>query len=49
MAGARAYALRGIPASFLVDQEGVIRKVHVGILTEASLREYVEALMDTGA
>ena len=49
MAGARAYALRGIPASFLVDQEGIIRKVHVGILTEASLREYVKALLGTDA
>lgn len=43
---ARTYTLRGIPTSFLVDQEGVIRMVHVGILTEASLRERVEALLD---
>lgn len=42
---ARAYALRGIPASFLVDQEGVIRMAHVGILTESMLRERVVALL----
>jgi len=42
---ARFYALRGIPASFLVDKAGVIRMVHVGVLTESLLRDQVVALL----
>jgi len=43
---AQSYAIRGIPASFLVDQEGIVRMVHVGVLTEELLRERVETLLD---
>lgn len=35
------YQLRGYPTSFLVDQEGVIRVQHIGIMHEAQLVEYL--------
>ncbi len=43
---AQSYAVRGIPTSVLVDQDGVVRMVHVGVLTEALLREQVETLLE---
>jgi peroxiredoxin len=36
----RAYFVRGLPTSIVVDEEGVVRVIHRGILTEASLRQY---------
>jgi len=35
------YRLRGYPTSFILDGGGVIRKEHVGLLTEGKLREYL--------
>lgn len=35
---ARAYGVRAVPASFILDQNGVIRYVEVGYTTEAGLR-----------
>lgn len=35
------YQLRGYPTSFLVDDEGVIRVQHIGLLHEAQLEEYL--------
>ena len=35
------YRLRGYPTSFFLDGDGVIRKEHVGLLTEGKLREYL--------
>ena len=44
-AAARRYGLRGLPTSLLVDRDGVIRLVHVGIATDAMLREHVLGLL----
>ena len=35
------YRLRGYPTSFILDGNGVVRKEHVGLLTEGKLREYL--------
>ena len=35
------YRLRGYPTSFFLDGDGVVRKEHVGLLTEGKLREYL--------
>ena len=35
------YRLRGYPTSFILDGNGVVRKEHVGLLTESKLREYL--------
>lgn len=37
---ARLYRVRGIPASFFIDREGVIAATHVGALTEALIDAY---------
>ncbi|MFH1086543.1 MAG: TlpA disulfide reductase family protein [Chloroflexota bacterium] len=41
---AAAYYVRGLPTSVFVDAQGIIRAIHVGILTESLLREYMETL-----
>jgi len=41
------YFVRAIPTSLFVDDEGNIHAVHTGTLTDAQLREYVQALMDS--
>jgi hypothetical protein len=38
----RHYKVRGIPASFFIDREGVIQVQHVGALGEEVLAEYLE-------
>jgi thiol-disulfide isomerase/thioredoxin len=38
------YYVRAIPVSVFVDAEGVIGRVHIGLLTEATLAEYVSEL-----
>lgn len=40
-----AYYVRGIPTSIFIDEEGVIRHVHVGTLTESALERYVNDLL----
>ncbi|MFP3897081.1 MAG: redoxin domain-containing protein [Anaerolineales bacterium] len=40
-----AYHVRGIPTSIFIDEEGVIRHVHMGTLTESALQRYVADLM----
>jgi peroxiredoxin len=40
----RLYRVRGIPASFFIDRQGVIQVQHVGALAEELLTEYVEKL-----
>jgi peroxiredoxin len=35
------YQIRGYPASFVVDAQGVIRVQHVGLMTEDNLAEYL--------
>lgn len=42
-----AYFVRGIPTSIFIDENGVIQNVHEGTLTNAMLRDYVQALMDS--
>lgn len=34
----RAYQVSGIPTSFFIDEEGIVRVVHVGGLTQDSMR-----------
>jgi thiol-disulfide isomerase/thioredoxin len=36
-----SYRVRGLPASFLVDREGIVIEKHVGPLTESILGEYL--------
>ncbi len=38
------YRIRGYPSSIFVDPEGVIRVVHIGIMTEGQLDGYLEDL-----
>ncbi len=40
-----AYYVRGIPTSIFIDEEGVIRHVHMGTLTKSALQHYVADLM----
>ncbi|MFO7916860.1 MAG: TlpA disulfide reductase family protein, partial [Anaerolineae bacterium] len=40
-----AYYVQGIPTSVFIDEEGVIRDVHVGTLTESALQRYVNDLL----
>lgn len=42
---ASSYAVRGIPASFFVDTEGVIRDVVIGAMTEKRLRQGIETIL----
>jgi cytochrome c biogenesis protein CcmG, thiol:disulfide interchange protein DsbE len=44
-AAARRYGIRGLPTSFLVDREGVVRLVHVGIATDSMLRQHIRELL----
>ncbi len=41
----RAYNVQGLPASFLVDRDGVIRDVHLGVVTRAYLDRKLSALL----
>lgn len=42
--GAR-YAVRGIPASFFIDGDGVIKEVAIGALSEERLRQGLEKIL----
>ncbi|MFP3853019.1 MAG: TlpA family protein disulfide reductase [Anaerolineales bacterium] len=35
----RSYQVRGYPSSYLVDEEGIIRDVHIGLMTDDQLEE----------
>ncbi len=35
------YRVRGYPSSFFVDREGVIRVVHIGLMTESQIDDYL--------
>ena len=39
------YGVTGTPTSFLIDEEGVVREVHVGSVGEQKLREQIDALL----
>jgi peroxiredoxin len=38
------YRLRGLPDSFFVDSDGILRDVQLGALTEAQMREKLESI-----
>ncbi len=42
---AAAYFVRAIPTSVFVDDQGVVRIVHMGTLTEDRLRTYIATMM----
>ena len=35
------YQVRGLPSSFFIDPEGTVKIVHIGVLTEAQLDQYL--------
>lgn len=37
----RLYRIRGYPSSIFVDDQGVVRIVHIGLITEGQLRDYL--------
>jgi peroxiredoxin len=41
----KAYSVQGLPASFLVDRQGVIRDAHLGVITRAYLENKVVRLL----
>jgi peroxiredoxin len=41
----RAYRVRGLPASFLVDRQGTVRYLKIGPLTVATLEEQLRKLL----
>jgi peroxiredoxin len=41
----KAYSVQGLPASFLVDRDGVIRDVHLGVITRSYLEGKVARLL----
>ncbi len=40
----RLYRIRGYPSSIFVDPQGVVRIVHLGLITEGQLRDYLAEL-----
>lgn len=40
----RLYQVRGYPTSYFVDTEGVVRVIHIGIMTESQLDGYLAEL-----
>jgi peroxiredoxin len=42
---AQRFRVRSIPASFLIDREGVIRTRHVGPLAESFFARYLKPLL----
>ena len=40
----RLYRIRGYPSSIFVDSQGVVRVVHIGLITEGQLRDYLVEL-----
>jgi cytochrome c biogenesis protein CcmG/thiol:disulfide interchange protein DsbE len=39
------YGVYGVPETFIIDRRGAIRKKHVGAVTEAVFREWIEPLL----
>jgi cytochrome c biogenesis protein CcmG/thiol:disulfide interchange protein DsbE len=42
------YGVYGVPESFIIDRRGLIRRKHVGAVTEAVFRDSVEPLLGEG-
>jgi cytochrome c biogenesis protein CcmG/thiol:disulfide interchange protein DsbE len=38
------YQVRGYPTTFIIDEDGVIRFQHIGLITEAQLTSYLDQL-----
>lgn len=38
------YRVRGLPSTFFIDRDGIIRYEHIGLLSEGQLRGYLEGL-----
>lgn len=36
-----AYQIRGLPTSILIDRQGIIQQVHLGLLTEKNIQDYL--------
>ena len=46
-AGAKVYELyqvRGLPSSYLIDEDGVIQRIHIGLMTEEQMDNYLTEL-----
>jgi cytochrome c biogenesis protein CcmG/thiol:disulfide interchange protein DsbE len=43
------YGVWGVPETFIIDRRGMIRRKHVGPMTEAVFREWVEPLLGESA
>jgi cytochrome c biogenesis protein CcmG, thiol:disulfide interchange protein DsbE len=43
------YGVYGVPETFIIDRRGMIRRKHVGAMTDESFRESVEPLLAEGA
>lgn len=41
------YPYRGIPTSFIVDRDGIVRKIWVGTMPEEAIKQIVEPLLGT--
>lgn len=39
-----SFGLRGLPSTFFVDADGIIRFIHIGVLTESQLAGYLDAI-----
>lgn len=42
---AQEYRVRGIPVSFFIDREGIIREVHVGAVNEGMIHRLIQDLL----
>lgn len=42
---ANLYLVRGIPTTFFIDRDGIIRDIYIGAATEGEIRERIDALM----
>jgi hypothetical protein len=39
------YYVRAIPTSVFIDDQGIIRYIHIGVLTEEKLQQYIDSMM----
>lgn len=42
----RAYLVQGIPTTYFIDRNGIIRQVHIGEMTDDLLQSYVAAIAE---
>ena len=40
----KTYLVRGLPSSFFIDEDGLLQAVHIGIMTEGQLDDYLMQL-----